>query len=239
MEFPIAILGVALGAVLMPQLAAARANGDQLEYAAMLDWGLRLVLVLALPCAAALLTFAQPLVSVMYHYGAFTDHDVKQTTIALTGYGVGLIGLVAIKVLAPGYYASQDIKTPVKIAVLVLCLTQALNFVLVPHLAHAGLALSIGLGALLNAAWLLVGLVRKGAYKPLPGWGWFSAKVTVATFFLTGFLWAAANQFDWLGGRQQVFVRLGAMALVLIISAVLYFACLRLCGLRLKSFVRR
>ncbi|MFM8919339.1 MAG: murein biosynthesis integral membrane protein MurJ [Limnohabitans sp.] len=239
MEFPTAILGVALGAVLMPQLAAARAKGDQLEYSAMLDWGLRLVLLLALPCAAALLIFSQPLVSVMYHYGAFTDHDVKQTTIALTGYGVGLIGLVAIKVLAPGYYASQDIKTPVKIAVLVLCLTQALNFVLVPHLAHAGLALSIGLGALLNAAWLLVGLVRKGAYKPLPGWGWFSAKVTVATFLLTGFLWVAANQFDWLGGRQQVFVRLGLMALVLIISAVLYFACLRLCGLRLKSFVRR
>jgi putative peptidoglycan lipid II flippase len=239
MEFPTAILGVALGAVLMPQLAAARAHGDQLEYAAMLDWGLRLVLVLALPCAAALLTFSQPLVSVLYHYGAFTDHDVKQTTLALTGYGVGLLGLVAIKVLAPGYYASQDIKTPVKIAVLVLCFTQVLNLVLVPYLAHAGLALSIGLGALLNAVWLLVGLIRKGSYKPLPGWGWFSAKVALATLLLTGFLLAAANQFDWLAGRQQVFVRLGVMTLVLLTSAMLYFACLRLCGLRLKSFVRR
>ncbi|MEY3409183.1 MAG: putative peptidoglycan biosynthesis protein MurJ, partial [Pseudomonadota bacterium] len=149
MEFPTAILGVALGAVLMPQLAAARANGQQAEYAAMLDWGLRLVLLLALPCAVALLSFSQPLVSVLYHYGAFTDQDVKQTTMALTGYGVGLIGLVAIKVLAPGYYASQDIKTPVKIAVVVLCFTQILNLVLVPYLAHAGLALSIGLGALL------------------------------------------------------------------------------------------
>ena len=239
MEFPTAILGVALGAVLMPQLAAARAKGDQLEYAAMLDWGLRLVVLLALPCAAALLTFSQALVSVLYHYGAFTDHDVKQTTMALTGYGVGLLGLVAIKVLAPGYYASQDIKTPVKIAVLVLCLTQALNFVLVPYLAHAGLALSIGLGALLNAMWLLVGLIRKGSYKPLPGWGWFSAKVALATLLLTGFLLVASTQFDWLGGRQQVLVRLAAMALVLITSALLYFGCLRLCGLRLKSFVRR
>ena len=239
MEFPTAILGVALGAVLMPQLAAARAKGDQLEYAAMLDWGLRLVVVLALPCAAALLTFSQPLVSVLYHYGAFTDHDVKQTTLALTGYGVGLLGLVAIKVLAPGYYASQDIKTPVKIAVVVLCFTQALNFVLVPYLAHAGLALSIGLGALLNAVWLLVGLIRKGSYKPLPGWGWFSAKVALATLLLAGFLLAAAKQFDWLGGRQQVLMRLAAMALVLMTSAILYFACLRLGGLRLKSFVRR
>ena len=87
--------------------------------------------------------------------------------------------------------------------------------------------------------WLLVGLIRKGSYKPLPGWGWFSAKVALATLLLTGFLLVASTQFDWLGGRQQVLVRLAAMALVLITSALLYFGCLRLCGLRLKSFVRR
>jgi putative peptidoglycan lipid II flippase len=132
MEFPTAILGVALGVVLMPQLAAAKATGDSERYAAMLDWGLRLVLLLALPCAAALLVFSQPLVSVLYHYGAFTERDVQQTTLALTGYGVGLLGLVAIKVLAPGYYASQDIRTPVRIAVVVLVLTQIFNVLLVP-----------------------------------------------------------------------------------------------------------
>ena len=239
MEFPTAILGVALGAVLMPQLAAARAKGDQDEYAAMLDWGLRLVVLLALPCAGALLVFSQPLVSVLYHYGAFTDRDVQQTTLALTGYGVGLLGLVAIKVLAPGYYASQDIKTPVKIAVVVLCFTQVMNVVLVPYLAHAGLALSIGLGALLNAAWLLVGLIRKGSYKPLPGWPVFGAKVLFACLLLTAFLAWASMSFDWLAMRQQVWGRLGTMALVLIGSALLYFACLRLSGLRLQSLLRR
>ena len=239
MEFPTAILGVALGAVLMPQLAAARAKGDQAEYAAMLDWGLRLVVLLALPCAAALLVFSKPLVSVLYHYGAFTDQDVKQTTLALTGYGVGLLGLVAIKVLAPGYYASQDIKTPVKIAVVVLCFTQVMNFVLVPYLAHAGLALSIGLGALLNAAWLFVGLIRMGRYKPLPGWGMLGAKVLSASLLLSAFLFFATLQFDWLAGRQQVLTRLGAMALVLVASAIIYFGCLRLTGLRLSTFVRR
>jgi putative peptidoglycan lipid II flippase len=239
MEFPTAILGVALGAVLMPQLAAARAKGDQAEYAAMLDWGLRLVVLLALPCAAALLVFSKPLVSVLYHYGAFTDQDVKQTTLALTGYGVGLLGLVAIKVLAPGYYASQDIKTPVKIAIVVLCFTQVMNFVLVPYLAHAGLALSIGLGAMLNAAWLFVGLMRKGRYQPLPGWGLFGAKVLFATLLLSAFLMFAGIQFDWLAGRQQAVLRLGVMGLVLLTSALLYFGCLRLSGLRLKTFLHR
>ena len=239
MEFPTAILGVALGAVLMPQLAAARAKGDQFEYAAMLDWGLRLVVLLALPCAAALLVFSQPLVSVLYHYGAFTDRDVQQTTLALTGYGVGLLGLVAIKVLAPGYYASQDIKTPVKIAVIVLCFTQVMNVVLVPHLAHAGLALSIGLGALLNAAGLLFGLMRKGTYKPLPGWRVFGARVLFASMLLAAFLAWASISFDWLAMRQQVWGRLGAMGLVLSGSALLYFVCLRISGLRLQAFVRR
>jgi putative peptidoglycan lipid II flippase len=239
MEFPTAILGVALGAVLMPQLAAARAKGDLLEYAAMLDWGLRLVVLLALPCAAALLTFSQPLVSVLYHYGAFTDKDVQQTTLALTGYGVGLLGLVAIKVLAPGYYASQDIKTPVKIAVVVLCFTQLMNLILVPYLAHAGLALSIGLGALLNAGWLFLGLLRKGSYQAQPGWLKFGLKVVLATALLSVFLSVASYQLDWLQMRQQVSLRLGAMALVLALSALIYFGTLWLSGLRLRTFLRR
>lgn len=239
MEFPTAILGVALGVVLLPQLAAAKATGDSERYAAMLDWGLRLVLLLALPCAAALLVFSQPLVSVLYHYGAFTDRDVQQTTLALTGYGVGLLGLVAIKVLAPGYYASQDIRTPVRIAVFVLVLTQIFNVLLVPYLAHAGLALSIGLGALVNALWLLVGLLRRGSYKPQPGWWRFGLQVMLATTLLTGLLWFAANHLPWVAMRQEAWLRIGWMVTVLASSALLYFGVLWATGLRLKAFLKR
>ena len=239
MEFPTAILGVALGAVLMPQLAAAKATGDTDRYAAMLDWGLRLVLLLSLPCAAALLVFAQPLVSVLYHYGAFTDRDVQQTTLALTGYGVGLLGLVAIKVLAPGYYASQDIRTPVRIAVAVLLLTQLFNVLLVPHLAHAGLALSIGLGALVNALWLLLGLLRRGSYIPQPGWWRFVFQVLLATGLLTGLLMYASQALPWLALRQDAWQRMGWMALILLTSAGVYFGALWLTGVRLKAFLKR
>ena len=112
MEFPTAMLGVALGVVLMPQLAGARAAKDDARYSAMLDWGLRLVVLLAVPCAVALLVFSEPLVAVLFHYGAFSDCDVQRTSVALMGYGVGLVGLVAIKVLAPGYYARHDMRTP-------------------------------------------------------------------------------------------------------------------------------
>ena len=206
---------------------------------AMLDWGLRLVLLLALPCAAALLVFSQPLVSVLYHYGAFTDRDVQQTTLSLTGYGVGLLGLVAIKVLAPGYYASQDIRTPVKIAVVVLVITQLFNALLVPYLAHAGLALSIGLGALVNALWLLTGLLRRGSYTPQPGWGRFALQVVVSTGLLTGLLWWAAHQLDWVTMRHAPLQRMGQMVWVLVASAVLYFGVLWALGLRLRAFLKR
>ena len=239
MEFPTALLGVALGVVLTPQLAAARAAQDMRQYAAMLDWGLRLVLLLGLPSAVALLTFAKPLVAVLYHYGAFTDRDVAQTTAALTGYGVGLLGLVAIKVLAPGFYASQDIRTPVKIALVVLVITQLLNLALVPLLQHAGLALAIGLGALINALWLLLGLMRRGSYQPSPGWGLFLLRVVLASALLAAFLLLAASAFDWTAMRAHSLQRIGLMALVLLGSSAIYFIALRLLGMNLRQLLRR
>jgi putative peptidoglycan lipid II flippase len=239
MEFPTALLGVALGVVLMPQLAAAKAANDTEQYSDMLDWGLRLVLLLALPCALALLVFSKALVAVLYNYGAFTAHDVLQTTWALMGYGVGLLGLVAIKVLAPGYYASQDIRTPVRIAIAVLVLTQVLNLILVPSLAHAGLALSIGLGALVNAAWLLWGLCRQGTYVMRAGWLRFIGQVLVACGILGAWLGWAASYVDWTALSDTPLLRVALMAGVLAVSAVLYFATLALTGLRVRTLLRR
>ena len=239
MEFPTALLGVALGVVLTPQLAAARAAQDTGRYSAMLDWGLRLVLLLGLPSAVALLTFSKPLVAVLYHYGAFTDRDVAQTTTALMGYGVGLLGLVAIKVLAPGFYASQDIRTPVKIAIAVLVITQLLNLALVPLLQHAGLALAIGLGALINALWLLLGLMRRGSYRPSPGWGMFMLRVVMASALLALFLLLAGSAFDWTAMRAHSLQRIGLMALVLLGSSALYFIALRILGMNLRQLLQR
>jgi putative peptidoglycan lipid II flippase len=239
MEFPTAMLGVAIGVVLMPQLAAAKAAADNERYSAMLDWGLRIVVLLAVPSAVALLTFAEPLVATLYHYGAFTDRDVQQTTTALMGYGAGLLGLVAIKVLAPGFYASQDIRTPVRIAIVVLVITQLLNLAFVPLLQHAGLALAIGLGALINAFWLLIGLMRRGSYSPAPGWLAFSAQVAAGSALLGGFLFWSATAVPWIALKSASLQRIGWLGLVLAGAALIYFATLRLCGLRVRQLVKR
>ena len=239
MEFPTALLGVALGVVLLPQLSEAQAQGDDARYGGLLDWSLRLVVLLALPCAAALLVFAEPMVAVLYHYGAFSARDVAQTVAALRGYGVGLIGIVAVKVLAPGFYARQDIRTPVKIALAVLLATQAMNALFVPWIGHAGLALSIGIGALINALSLLIGLRWLGVYTPAPGWGAFLARVLLATAALTAVLAWAAWRIDWIGLAAHWGWRIGLLAAVLAGVALLYFGLLALAGLRPRQFMRR
>ncbi|MEO8125283.1 MAG: murein biosynthesis integral membrane protein MurJ [Burkholderiales bacterium] len=239
MEFPTALLGVALGVVLLPQLSAAQAIDDGKAYSGLLDWGLRLVVLLALPCAMALIVFPTPIVASLYNYGAFDSQDVQMTVVALMGYGVGLMGLVGVKVLAPGFYARQDIRTPVRIAIAMLVLTQLMNLAFVPKLGHAGLALSIGLAALCNSALLLIGLRRKGVYKPLPGWPGFGWRVGAATALMGAGLAWAAHAFDWVALGAQPLNRIGLLALSLVAAAVVYFGALLVLGLPLRQFGRR
>ncbi len=242
MEFPTGLLGVALGVVLIPQLSAAQGKGDAAGYVAMLDWGLRLVVLLALPCAVALLVFAGPLVAVLYERGAFTGFDVVQTERALMAYGVGLLGLVAVKVLAPGFYAKQDISTPVKIAIAVLVLTQLMNLIFwlyVPALGHAGLALSISIGALVNALWLFWGLRRSGSYRLAAGWLPFASRVVVASVAMGALLFWATRAVPWTSLRGHEASRIGWMAASLGAAAVVYFGTLLLTGMKFRQFMRR
>jgi putative peptidoglycan lipid II flippase len=243
MEFPIALLGVALGVVLTPQMAAAKASADTHRYGAMIDWGLRWVVLLGLPCAVALVTFAQPLVTVLFHYGAFSARDVLQTAPALMGYGCGLIGLVAVKVLASAFYAQKDTRSPMRVALVVLVLTQVMNAVFVPlfkakGLGHAGLALSIGLGGCLNALLLWVLLVRKGEYRPAPGWGRFLLQAIAASALLAVFLLWVGTAISWLGWQHEPVYRLGLLVMVVLTACALYFSACMVAGLSLKAMLK-
>jgi putative peptidoglycan lipid II flippase len=238
MEFPTALLGVALGVVLIPQLSAARARKDQILFSNLLDIGLRQMIVLALPCSLALIFFAKPIICVLYNYGAFDSFDVHQTSLALMGWGAGLVGLISIKVLGPGYYASMNIKTPVKIAIAVLILTQCMNVIFVPYLQHAGLALSISLGSMINAVWLLVGLIKRKLFIPSKGWLKFLAKLSVAGAIMALFLIWAAKWFDWVALHAHWIERLGLFALISCSSAIIYFMILMMMGVKVRALFR-
>jgi len=239
MEFPSALLGVALGVVLTPQLSAAHARKDQAAYSGLIEWGLRQLMLLALPCAVALLVFAQPLVATLFQRGAFNAADVQVTALAVSGYGVGLIGIVSIRILAPGYFARQDTRTPVRVGVAVLVLTQLFNLLFVFGLGFgvAGLALSTGLGAMVNAGTLLFLLWRRGGYRPDRGWLIYLSRLVAGCALMGAGLWWAGRRLDWLA--LHGLERAGWMAAVLAGAALLYFGTLLATGLDLRAFARR
>jgi len=238
MEFPSGMLGVALGTILLPSLAKHYADNDPGQYSKLLDWGLRMTLMLAAPAALALGLLAVPLIATLFYYGEFSAHDVEMTRWALVAYSVGLLGLILVKVLAPGFYARQNIKTPVKIAILTLVATQAMNLMFIWHLKHAGLALSIGLGACLNAAILLYKLRGQAIYQPQPGWRGFLAKLALALAAMGAFLWfATAGEARWFA--YHFVERILHLSGLVVGGALVYFATLGLLGFRPADFRRR
>jgi putative peptidoglycan lipid II flippase len=238
MEFPAGLLGAALGTILLPSLARSHSSGQGDQFSALLDWGLRLTLMLTLPAALALAILSVPLIATLFQHGAFTAADVLQTRSALVAYSIGLSGLILVKVLAPGFYARQNIRTPVRIAIITLLATQAMNLAFIGWLRHAGLALSIGLASCLNAALLYRGLRQADAYRPAPGWPAFVAKLLAALAVMAVVLWfTGGRDADWL--VMPLGERLLRLAGVVIAGMFSYFATLALLGFRLADFKRR
>ena len=235
MEFPTGLLGVALGTILLPSLSKHYASRSADEYSRLLDWGLRITLLLAVPAAAALALLAVPLIATLFQYGAFSATDTFATRDALIAYSVGLVGLILVKILAPAFYARQNIRTPVKIAVVSLVATQLMNLALVWHLRHAGLALAISFGAFVNAG-LLYALLRRGrVYQPQPGWAVFTFKLALAVYVMAAVLWlTAGSSSEWLvAGASTRALRLTG---VVVLGAAAYFATLWALGFRLRDF---
>ncbi len=214
MEFPSAMLGVALGTVLLPSLVRHHHSDN-----------------------ARLAVLGVPLIATLFWHGKFLQADVLMTRSALVGYAVGLAGIILVKVLAPGFYARQNIRTPVKVAVATLVVTQLLNALFVPFLKHAGLALSISVGACFNAAWLWILMRRSGAYTPEPGWGVFLLKLAVALYLMGGALWfAMGSEASWF--EITTTMRAVKLALVIAAGSATYFAALWVMGFRLRDFSR-
>jgi putative peptidoglycan lipid II flippase len=241
MEFPTAMLGVAIGTILLPNLSRANAKGDTDEYSGLLNWGLRLTFLLAIPAAVGLAALSVPLIATLFNRGAFDAAATYAAAAPLMAYSAGLIGIIVVKTLTPAFYARQDYKAPVRIAVGVIVVVQLLNLVLVPLLnGVAGLALSMGIGACVNAACLFALLYKRGVFVPQQGWLWFFARLIIAVALMGAVCWYGAAQFTWtsngehLTGALRVAVLLGVIGA----SAAVYFAVLFALGFRVGDFKR-
>jgi len=236
MEFPAGVLGVALGTILLPTLAKSFFIGNNDEYSRLIDWGLRLCFLLALPSTLALWIIAKPLTVALFQYGNFSTFDALMTQHALMSYSIGLIGSIIVKVLAPGFYSRKNIQTPVKIAVITLIMTQLMNLIFITSLQHVGLSLSIGLGACLNASLLYWQLRKQKIFYPQPGWLLFICKLLVAAFIMcVALLMVLGLMPPWDSGGMVY--RLFRLSIVVLVGTGSYFSVLALLGFRIRNFM--
>jgi putative peptidoglycan lipid II flippase len=240
MEFPLGVFSIALATVILPSLSRHHASESMDQFSGTLDWALRLVIVLVSPAAVAMLVFAGPLMATTLGYGEFDAHDVRMGTYALMAYSWGLLGFSLIKVLAPGYFARQDTRTPVRVGLIALAVNMALNIAAVLPAKYFGfpyphilIATSTCVSAAVNTTLLWIGLKRQGVFKARPGWGAMIARVLFANAVMAGLLlWVGGDTQSWLD--QPALERAGRLALCIAGAAAAYFAALFVAGTRLS-----
>ncbi|MEN8213394.1 MAG: murein biosynthesis integral membrane protein MurJ [Pseudomonadota bacterium] len=235
MEFPVGILGVALGTVILPNLSKKHAESSPREFSAMLDWAMRWAVLLGIPAAVGLLVLAGPLIATLFQSDVFDAQDVRMARWSLMAYSCGLIPFMMIKVLAPGFYAQQDTKTPVKIAIVAMVVNMVMNIILMQFLQHAGLALATSIAATVNATLLFRILRKREIYQPPRGWLLLLLRAGIAAAVMGGMLlWLAGPLQQWLDAGWQW--KVGHIALWVTAGAALYFATLAVVGIRVRDF---
>jgi putative peptidoglycan lipid II flippase len=239
-ELPLGVFGIAIATVILPTLSRQHQAEDPRQFAATLDWSVRMIFLIGVPAAAALIVLAEPILYTLFQYGKTTALDVQMASFSLRAYSLGLLAFMLIKVLAPGYFARQDTATPVKIGVVAMVANMVMNIAFVLplmqyQLGHMGLALATSLSAFLNAGLLFWGLRKTGVYLSQPGWLRFGTGLIVATGVMALLLYAATQYWpDWAEwGWYQRSLRLLTICAV---GALVYFLGLMLCGLRIRHF---
>ncbi|HFE48492.1 MAG TPA: murein biosynthesis integral membrane protein MurJ [Chromatiaceae bacterium] len=237
MEFPVGILGVALGTVVLPKLSQQHAAESPEAFSRTLDWALRNVVLFAAPAAVGLILLAGPMIATLFQSAEFNINDIEMSTRSLVAYSLGLFGFVAIKVLAPGFYARQDTRTPVRIAVIAMLTNMVMNLVLVWPLRHAGLAAATSISALVNAGLLLHHLRGQQIYTPGEGWRATGLRVGAGLLVMAALLLLLVGDLsDWLAmGRLA---RVWKLAWLIMLAGGAYFVTLFALGVRKRDFLR-
>ncbi len=243
-ELPLGVFGVAIATVILPQLSRQHAGSNESSFESTLDWAIRMVAFIAVPATLALWVLAHPLLMTLFNYGKLTANDILMASYSLKAYALGLLAFMLIKVLATGYYAQQDMKTPVRIGIQAMLVNMVLNLVLVVplyfyfNIGHVGLALATSLAAYFNAGSLLLGLLRRSVVQWQAGFLRSMLRVVLAASLMAAFLLVVRGDHAlWLdlSAVQRVLRTLGLCAAGMLV----YVGVLALSGARLKDFRRQ
>lgn len=239
LEFPLGIFGIALGTVILPYLSERHAQGAGEQFSRLLDWALRGVFVITLPAAVGLTILAGPILATLFQYGKMTPHDVEMAMLSTIVYAPGILGFTLVKVLAPGYFARQDTRTPVRIGVVCVLANFLINIVIIWPLmklgiGHVGLAFATAFTGFLNAALLYLGLRRRGIYSPTPGWPRFWMQLLGASAVMAAVVWLGRGDLDrWIA--WSAWQRAWHLGLWIAAGMASYWVALRLVGVRWKD----
>nr|WP_240911925.1 murein biosynthesis integral membrane protein MurJ [Vibrio sp. HDW18] len=233
LEFPLGLFGIAIATVILPALSRKHVNAHSAGFAHTMDWGIRMVMFLGIPAMLGLMVLAKPMLMVLFMRGEFTASDVQQASYSLQAYSAGLLSFMLIKILAPGYYSRQDIKTPVRYGIIAMLSNIVLNAIFAWFYGYVGLAIATSMSALLNMTLLYRGLHRQGVYQLTSQTLWFVLRLIIAGAVMTGImLWQQASMATWLswGISQRALILSG----LIVLGAASYLAVLLLLGIRLK-----
>jgi putative peptidoglycan lipid II flippase len=235
MELPLGIFGIAIATVILPSLSRIHADASSERFRAMLDWALKVIVVVGLPASIALMVIAEPMIITLYQRGEFGVDSVLPTARSLQAYALGLLGFMGIKVLVTAYFSRQDTKTPVRFGVIAMLSNMVMNLLLIVPLAHIGLALATSLSAFINAGLLLRGLLREGVYEMGRHWWAYAGRLVAAVLVMTCVLLLLSAPADqWVMWSE--WQRVGRLALLVVGGAASYGATLLLLGLRPAQF---
>ncbi len=240
-ELPLGVFGIAIATVILPSLSRQQASESAEAFTRTLDWAMRSVLMIAIPASIALAFLAEPILISLFQYGALEARDVAMASMSLKAYCLGLLPFMLVKTLAPGYYARQDMRTPVKIGVIAMVANMVLNLALVIPLhryweiGHVGLALATSLAAYINAGLLFRGLRREQVFRFQPGWWPLLVRLLAASGAMLIALWSLTPEASaWLGWRWHE--RAAQLGMLVAAGLGVYLVVQVLLGARLKDF---
>lgn len=236
MEFPLGVFGVAISTVILPHLSRHHADDATTSFTGTLDWALRAVLLVGIPAGVTMAVMAGPMLSTLFQHGTFDGHAVKMASKSLTAFAIGITPFMLVKILAAGFYAQQDLRTPVKIGVWAMIANTVLNILFIYPLAHTGIALATSLAAFVNCGCLFYFLKKQGLYQARAGWLSFALRLLIANVALAVFLWVGAGSLkNWIqhasSWRIERFLLLGITAILL------YIGTLWLLGVRVQHLL--
>ncbi len=237
MQLPLGIFAIAIATVILPKLSNLFASENKVQFSSTLDWSMRLIFLIGVPAVIGLVMLAEPIILTLFERGEFSSIDSSKTSSSLIALAFGLLAFMLIKILTPSFFARQQPKKPMYVALASMILNALLAWLLAFKLgyAHVGLALASTISAFFTVITLLFILYKDNVYDASKGWIVFLLRLSIASFVLIFLINFFEQEVGYLRKISE-FSRFIYIIKIVSIGMFGYFLSLWILGLRIKDF---